>query len=182
MAKQFSIGKQFMIWDSYIDLNDEEWQEAIEDDKCIDPEFWENADEELEMEWCENENYMELEMLRDMLDVDLDRPILVIADLGLWDGRKSAYRLIESGSLREILQSNFHPSEVYWYCDGYDIRGAELHHDGINHYLYRAIRDPENIERFLDMIYFQQGYSLDTLDKYTLSIAKDVEKALGGMI
>lgn len=170
---------KFTIWSSYIDLNDKYWQELIEENKSLDPEFWENADEYTEMTWAQEENDMDLYNIRQWLDVDLDRPILVIADLGLWTGRKSGYRLIGSGSLSEILQASSYPSEVWWYCDGKDIRGEEIHHDGVNRYLYRAVRDPRNIDKFLNMIFFQQEYSRDTLNKYTLSIAKDVKKALG---
>lgn len=174
------MAKQFVIWDSCIDLNNEKWQEAIKEDKELNPEFWEDADEYLEMEWCHNENEMELEMLQNLLNVDLDNPILIIADLGLWDGRKSGYRLIESGSLREILQPSCSgQSEVCWYFDGEDIKCEEIHHDGTNHYLYREVRNPDEIDRFLAMIYHQLDYSPDTLDRYTKPLAKDIKKILG---
>ena len=132
------------------------------------------------MEWCQNENKMELEMLRDALNVDLDNPILIIADLGFWNGRRSGYHLIELGSLREILQPSCSgQGEVCWYFDGEDIKCEEIHHDGTNHYLYREVRNPDEIEYLLATIYLQQDLSPYTLDRYTKPIAKDIKKILG---
>ena len=49
------------------------------------------------------------------LNIQLDRPILVIGDLGLWNGRRSGYKEIESGNIRDCLYADTDYST--WYVD-----------------------------------------------------------------
>ncbi len=45
-----------------------------------------------------NGDYLDDERMN--LDVQLSQPILVIADLGLWHGRRMGYKEIPSGNIR----------------------------------------------------------------------------------
>ena len=171
--------KKFDIWKSEIDLD--EWQGFLEEDREVNPDFYEGRDPDAaayDAVCEENASYLDDE--RTNLNIQLEHPILIIADLGLWDGRRKAYKLIESGNIRDILYSQTNGmSECHWYCDGYNICCKEAHHDGTNHYTYREIRNEDNIDRFLEKLYYGKPYSASTLNHYTRSIAKDVARVYG---
>lgn len=74
------------------------------------------------------------------LNIQLSQPIIVIGDLGRWNGRVSGYKMIDSGNIKDCLYSDTDYTE--WYVDKYgDLRADAVHHDGTNHYLYRVFKD-----------------------------------------
>ena len=83
------MGKLHTIWSNY-DLNLDDWQEFFDESY---PESTE--DERYNMMYEFNNDYLDDERIN--LDIDLEKPILVIATLGLWNGIKSGYKEIESG-------------------------------------------------------------------------------------
>ena len=99
--------------------------------------------------------YENLEDERVNLNIQLSRPILVIGNLGLWQGRVSGYKEIPSGNIRDCLYSDCDYST--WYMDSRgDLRCDDVHHDGTNHYLYRTYKDgvtEEQIDRLKEKIY-----------------------------
>lgn len=170
--------KKFDIWKSEIDLD--EWQGFLEEDREVNPDFYEGRDPDAaayDAVCEENASYLDDE--RENLNIQLEHPILIIADLGLWYGKRKAYKLIESGNIRDILYAQMNDSECHWYCDGYNICCWEGHHDGANHYTYREIRNEDNIDRFLEKLYYGKPISTSTLNYYTRSIAKDVARVYG---
>ena len=145
------------------------------------PGFYEGRDPDaVAYEAVSEENASYLEDERVNLDIQLKHPILIIADLGLWNGRRKAYKVVDSGNIRDILYSQVSGmSDCRWYCDGYNIRCDEAHHDGTNHYTYREVRNEDNIERFLNKLYYGEPISPSTLNYYTRSIAGDVARVYG---
>ena len=67
-------------------------------------------------------------------------------NLGLWDGRKYASRIIGTGNIADCLRHMIScGSSCCWYLDERgDLCCKESHHDGINYYTYRAIRETES--------------------------------------
>ena len=100
-------------------------------------------------------NSLYLEDERVNLDIQLPREIIIIADLGRWDGRKQGYKMIESGNIKDCLYSNCDYNE--WYVDKKgDLRCIAQHHDGTNYYLYRAIKEnatDDQVSRLQNRIY-----------------------------
>ena len=73
------------------------------------------------------------------LDIQLDTSILLIADLGRWNGRFPGYGEIKSGNIKDCLESEM--DDLTWYVDHLgDLRCDAIHHDGTNHYLYRCYK------------------------------------------
>lgn len=173
--------KKFVIWDSQIDLEEDGWKSFLAEDKELHPDFYEGRNpEEAAYEAAHEANEMYLEDERVNLDIELKNPILVIADLGLWNGRKKGYKIIESGNIKDIFQSTVNgQSECKWYCNGLDIIGEETHHDGTNYYMYREIKDMDNIEKFTTRVYYGDAIPRSTVNKYTRSLAKDVARVYG---
>ena len=97
------------------------------------------GEDELYRIMCEtNAEYLSDERVN--LNIQLSQPILVIADLGLWNGRRMGYKEIPSGNIRDCLSGGY--DYTTWYVDKKgDFRCDDIHHDGTNHYLYRVYKD-----------------------------------------
>jgi len=100
-----------------------------------------------------NDDYLSDE--RQNLDIQFSQPIIVIGDLGRWNGRVTGYKMIDSGNIKDCLYADTDYTE--WYVDKYgDLRADAVHHDGANYYLYRVLKDgvtDTQIENLQDKIY-----------------------------
>lgn len=96
-----------VIW-SDINLNLDDWRDDLK-------QTYPNADDNFlyEVMYENNASYLYDERIN--LDIQLPREIIVIADLGLWNGRRSGYKVIESGNIRDCLYSDCDFNE--WYGD-----------------------------------------------------------------
>lgn len=132
----------------------------------------EDVDTDLDMLIFE-ENYMELECLRDMFDVETEGEIIVLAKLGLWDGVRSAYKTVGT-TLSNILTSN--TDLIEWTYDT-DLRAVASHHDGTNYYRYRELK-PNLSDRQIANFYekLQKGLSDKQITYYTRSLIPLVEE------
>ena len=63
---------------------------------------------------------------------ELDNRIIVIADLGLWNGRHSGYKVIGS-NLNDIMYQSTDGNYKVWF-DGHNVKARDSHHDGCNYY------------------------------------------------
>ena len=169
--------KKRIIW-SNMNLDIEDWKDGyrewleINDIDDRDPN-----DEDDIYDWMveTNNDYLGDEQMN--LDKVVEGRILIIADLGLWYGRRPAYKIVGSGNIKDILGFTYDYAEFYG--DGYNIRGTEVHHDGTNHYLYRVIREDRNIDNLLDAIYNGEEITSSKLNYYTKSLYKDVANVYG---
>ena len=115
-----------LIWSDY-HIDYEDWREQLEEDY---PDL--SEDERYRTMLEINAGYLDDE--RSNLDIQLSQPIIVIADLGLWNGRRTGYKEIQSGNIKDCLYSNHDFST--WYVDKLgDLRCDDVHHDGTNHYI-----------------------------------------------
>ena len=163
--------KKHIIW-SNMNLDIEDWREDYKE-SCENNDMEYDPDDELAIyEWMMETNKEYFYDERMNLDKVVEGRILVIADLGLWNGRKPAYKIVDSGNIKDILGFTYDCAEFYG--DGYNIRGTEVHHDGTNYYLYRVIREDRNIQNLLDDIYEGKEYTMKKLNYYTKSLYKPV--------
>lgn len=147
--------EKHVIW-SDLNLDYEDWREFLEE------EYPGRTEEEYRMLMYElNADYLDDE--RSNLNIQLSMPILVCADLGLWNGRKTGYKMIDSGNIRDCLSDGCDYNE--WFVDQKgDLRCTAVHHDGANHYLYRAVKEgiPDwRIERLQDKLYSGKATETD---------------------
>ena len=167
--------KKRIIW-SNMNINPDDWKEGYkeiaeengwEEDTDDENNLWRYIDEELD-------KYRDDKRMN--LDVPTDGHILAIADLGLWNGRKQGYKILD-----ESANSIFSISEDYneYYSDGYNIRANCIHHDGTNHILYRVIREDRNIQNLLDAIYNGEEITRKKLNYYTKSLYPYVRRVYG---
>ena len=114
----------------------------------------------------------------DNLDKQLEGRILAIASMGLWNGRKTGYKIL-SNNLNEVLTSTIGCDEKEVYFDGYNIKAEGYHHDGHNYIEFREIREDKNIDKLLDKIYMNKPISRSELNYYTKPLGKYVKQIYG---
>ena len=173
-------GTRNIIWSNVygeadLDPNSPNWKEFLDEEY---PDTSQEQREQIVAE--ENDSYLEDE--RGNLDIQLSNDIIIIADLGLWNGRHTGYKLIKSGNIKDCLFFTQNIEQAVWYVDGYhNLRCDAYHHDGINHYLYRMLK--ENIsdnqkDTFLNKIY-DGVVTMTDITRYTVSVGKEIEKVYG---
>lgn len=167
--------KKRIIW-SNIDINPDDWRDDYkeiaelnewDEDTDDDDNLWEYINETLD-------RYLDDERMN--LNKQTDGRILVIADLGLWDGRRQAYKILPRNISRILSDS---ADYLEWYSDGYNIKATAIHHDGTNFYEYRVIREDRNIDNLLESICNGEEISRKKLNYYTKSLHNDVAKVYG---
>lgn len=107
----------------------------------------------------------------------LDGRILVIADLGRWNGRFQGYKVI-GRNLQDILSATG-DDEAHFYSDGKNIRAEGYDHDGHSYYLFREVKENVDISVLLYDIYSGEEISNRRLGYYTKSLAPYVASIYG---
>lgn len=160
-----------VIWSNDLDYDD--WKDYLEEQY---PELSEN--ERIVLMYEINDEYLDDE--RSNLDIQLSRPILVVGDLGLWNGRRMGYKEIQSGNIRDCLYSD--TDYVTWFVDrNGDFRCDAIHHDGTNHYLYRVYKDDVSetqIDNLKEKIYYGKATRTDIV-RVTRRLGDDIAKVYG---
>lgn len=161
-----------IIWSNY-NLDYEDWRDDLEAEY---PDLTE--DQRIALMYEINGDYLDDERVN--LDIQLSQPILVIGDLGLWYGRRSGYKEIESGNIRDCLYADTDYST--WYVDRLgDLRCDAIHHDGTNHYLYRAYKDgvrESQIDLLKDKLYRGIATRAD-VTRITRRLGDDIARVYG---
>lgn len=162
----------------YEDLNldkfKEDYKDFLEEENLLD------ADEDELYELMYEFDRMDFDDLYTQCKTQLENGIVVIADIGRWNGRASGYKVVRSGNVQDILHSDCDYAK--WYVDKYkNLRFEGAHHDGSNHYLYRTWKNTvsdEQKENFLDKIYDGSVTSRD-ITRYTKRIGDVILEELG---
>lgn len=167
--------KKRIIW-SNMNINPDDWKEGYKE--IAEENGWEEDTDDENNLWNyiyeELDHYIDDERMN--LDVTTDGRILVVADLGLWYGRRQGYRILD-GNVKNILSADV--DYVEWYSDGYNIKATVAHHDGTNYYEYRVIREDRNIQNLLDAIYNGEEITRKKLNYYTRSLEPYVRRVYG---
>ena len=166
--------KKHYIWQN-TDLNIEEWRDGY-------LEFCEfnnitPGDDGALLEWMEDTNYNYLDDEYYNLNKTIDGDIIIIADIGRWDGRATGARICKTRNLNEILNIRDPYFEIYG--DGKNILATGSHHDGVNYYLFRAIRPGRDPKKLLNAIYNGEKITPAQINYYTRSIYNDVKNIYG---
>ena len=111
------------------------------------------------------------------LNKNLDGRIVAIADLGLWHGRRKAYKIL-GRNLNDILW-NISCDEFRVYADRYNVKAEGYHHDGHNYVEYRELREDRNYQNLLDKLYSNEEVSRQEINYYTKSLRSKVKEIYG---
>ena len=179
MGRVTRASDRHIIWSNRsLDVDDwrEDYKEFLEANELDD----DPNDEQALYEWMveTNDDYLSDERVN--LNVQLSQPIIVIGDIGRWNGRVMGYKMIDSGNIKDCLYSDTDFTE--WYVDRYgDLRADAIHHDGTNHYLYRVFKEgvtDSQIERLQDKIYMGKATRAD-ITRVTKRLGDEIGRVYG---
>jgi hypothetical protein len=178
--------KKHLIWSNW-DLDLKDWEDYFEENDLSDLDEYEKyrCIEEMNNEYLYDERYAFKEIDKTLPfmtnDYYVGYKILAIASLGLWDGRRTAYRFFDS--LEEVLSSECDYCE--WYCDS-QLRFKGAHHDGYNYYTYVLFKgdsdecyNTEGAQKFLDDLYYGNPISKSRWYRYTRSLVPYIKEYYG---
>lgn len=100
--------------------------------------------------------------------------IIAYASLGLWDGRHVGGGIVGRNISNILLQAY----ENKWYCDRYNVRCIQSHHDGTNYILYRIVPDIYTAQRILNRC-IDEKWNESKFRKNTRSLRPYVAKIYG---
>ena len=167
-----------IIWGN-INLDIKDWKDGYKEYLEMNGLDKDPDDEEAIYNWMVETNDMYLDDERYNLDKEVGGRILIIGDLGLWNGRKPGYKIL-GDNIKEIFSINPRGFEyAEFYGDGHNIRSVEHHHDGTNYYEYRVIREDRGIDNLLNAIYRGEEITRKKLNYYTKSLYKEVASVYG---
>lgn len=162
------------IWRN-MDIKIEDWKEVL-DEYGIDPD---NEDEAYDFICKLNNEYLYDERMNLNEFVDSGK-IIIIADLGLWNGRCPGYHIIQSGNIRDCLYSDC--DYLHWYVNELgDMHCTAAHHDGTNRYLYREIKPgitETQLENFCEKI-LNGTFTRKDVCRYTRKLGPYIQKIYG---
>lgn len=166
---------EHIIWQNY-DVNIEDYKDYLDEEfpDLDEYEQWEEANEL-------NNTYLEDEKCN--LNKVLPTEIIIIGDLGFWNGRvKFAYKELNSNNLSDCLRFERDCEYAKWYVDKYkNLRSKQSHHDGTNYLLYRRWRDgltDTQKENFLNKMYYGKATEKD-ITRYTKRLGDIVSEIYG---
>lgn len=163
----------YILFDSTIRFDDEWLADLAEgyEDGITEDELARVADDAIADDFDD--------LCAEFANVMTDCPIMIIADLGLWDGHKSGYKMINSRCIADCFK--LADDELTIYTDRYNLLATGSHHDGVNHYLFREIKphiSETAFENFLDKLYSGKATSAD-ITCYTRSVRPLIAKKYG---
>jgi hypothetical protein len=143
---------KYILWSNRnLDLKD--FKKQVKDDPCM-YESLKNCSESELIDAMYRYNANDLDFIRDDLDrVVSSAGIIAIADLGLWNGRRQGYKMINSGSLSDCLYSDC--DYVEFYVENGKFLATMTHHDGTNYVEFRGVKETvkestvENLKAYL---------------------------------
>lgn len=150
-----------------------------EERKFLKEEYPELSETEIEqLAYDSINNWLDDE--RTNLDIELPSEIVIIANLGLWNGRRVGIITTRHTNIKDILCHQLNSiSEIRIYCDRYNLKADEYHHDGTNHYTYRMVRENRDIGGLVERICRGDKITPQIINYYTESLVGRVNKVYG---
>lgn len=113
------------------------------------------------------------------LDKELQGRVIAIADLGLWNGRRKSYKIMNC-NLNSVLDA-CGGDYLKVYADRYDVKSVAVHHDGVNYITYRMLKPnltEVQIDNFLNKLASGEFTKKD-VTRYTTSLRNKINQIYG---
>jgi hypothetical protein len=170
---------KLILWSNYNiheELQADDWKEYIND--CF-PEY--TDDESFQFQLASDNNWGYLDDLKRELKSIKTNTILLVGSLGLWNGTKEGYKIIDVNTLDKVIGEGVLDCEyVEYYIENNKFKVEGTHHDGTNVLTVRELKS--NIDSdHLDELLFNRvmnGKSLDDnyLNNYTSNLGKTINE------
>lgn len=113
------------------------------------------------------------------LDKETECKIIAIANLGLWNGRRKSYKIMNS-NLNSVLNA-CGGDYLKVYADRYDVKSVAVHHDGVNYITYRMLKpnlSEVQIDNFLNKL-ASGDFTKKDIGRYTTSLKSQINQIYG---
>lgn len=155
-------------------LVDDLASEYVELDDLDERDLWAEA-------YLTSDEYL-CDEIAELGDLWTDDEIIAIGDLGLWNGRVSGYKELNTKQISDCLTEWSGCDYITFYVDQYkNLRSSGYHHDGRNSALFRAWKPGLSYvqkDNFLDKIYRGKVTSRD-ITRYTTRIGDQISAVYG---
>lgn len=171
--------KKYIIWTNCDDIEDY-MDGARETAEINNMELDEDGLRDLAYEI--RNDYLDDERLN--LNIDAGADIVCIASLGLWNGRRTGYKRMNTGNIGECLYFNDGDYGEFFVDEDGEFCGIEHHHDGTNYYTFRAIpygADEDEIEDALYELAFGSG-DASRIKALTEPLGRNIAEVYGWQI
>lgn len=120
----------------------------------------------------EDHNIM-FDTIQSNLNIETKNKIIAIATLGLWNGNRPGYKILDN-NLKNILgcDTSIDSFILEYDYDAKDLIGTGYHHDGINYYTFREIKDNVDIDEYINILLNNNKIDDELMDKYTNNLSK----------
>lgn len=135
--------------------------------------------EQLKNEEAYNQNEFWRECEKDNLSQETVGEIVIIGDLGLWNGRVAGVKETGKYNLNVILDAHGDIDDFEVYVEDGEVKGAGYHHDGTNYYTFREVINEEKWAELRDKIIAGEKWTEKELNASTKSLAERVNKVYG---
>lgn len=165
--------KMYTIWSNEYDVIESVAKDMMEYDEILE---WDHA-----LDQAYEVNAESLDDEKRNLNIEVGDWIIMIADLGLWDGRYMAYKQLYSQNIRDCLTGTCGDYVTWFVDDRGDLMCRDCHHDGTNLYTYRAWKpgiSEEQKQNFLWKVYKGKATRKD-ITRYTRKIGTYVADVYG---
>lgn len=113
------------------------------------------------------------------LNKELQGRVIAIANLGLWSGRRTGYKIMNN-NLNSVLNA-CGGDYLKAYTDRYDVKSVAVHHDGVNYITYRMLKpnlSEVQIDNFLNKL-ASGDFSKKDISRYTTSLKSQINQIYG---
>ena len=170
------MDKKFTIYTTDYDFEDVK-QDMIKFYNDGDEDYEPSDDEVFEQARFESDNWYEDVRCEFKGIKDSFRDIIIIADLGFWNGRHQGAKDIGKQFVN-ILDGDSECDDFDWYIENDDVKCTAYHHDGHHNFLYRELRRQTDKETVLHLAY-EEKLTDELIKKYTKPIGDKIMKKLG---
>lgn len=158
--------KDHLIWTNEVDYDDwkDDLKEYYPDEEGYDDDYRMNAMYEI------NNDYLDDEKAN--LNKELGVNLVMIGYLSLWDGNRTGWKHINGTNLNDIFQGTCGDYITWYVNEEGDICCDDCHHDGTNHYVYRAIKNDITDWEFDELM--DEGKKIDDLTEKLGHYVKEI--------
>lgn len=168
-----------IIW-SNVNLDPDDWKESYKEMAEINEWDEDTDDENNLLRYMYEINDMYLDDERANLNKQTEGRIIAIADLGFWNGRSMGYKLLNH-NVNSCLQFEKSCDYAEFYCDRYNLKSTQYHHDGTHYITYREFKpniSSDQADNFCWKLYNGKVTQKD-ITRYTRSLRPYVNKVYG---
>lgn len=170
---------EHIIW-SNSNIDFDKWKKTfLKENTDENPEYKEYDDDRL-LSIMYDDLAIYLDDEKQNLDIKLDTPILALATLDLWDGKKKTFKEISSGNIKDCFNA-YYDYQTWFVTDDGEFICHDVHHDGTNEYVYRKYKPSvtdDDIEKLKEKLY-QNTATQEDIDAVTEKLGPKIAEVYG---